>query len=105
MTAEELRRDLRTQEADGGGTDVRLVLLEAAMVAGRMDVLDGWLQGLAGMKPNNRRDNRKGLQLALRPLDHPVFPQLAAAWHGLDLQEVTMRLREVDELIELLLTR
>lgn len=100
---EQLRRDLRTREAQGDGTDVRLVLLEAAMVAGRLDVLDERLQRLDGRKGAYSRDDRKGLQLALRSPDYPVFDRLADEWAGYDLQEVTMRLREVDELLELLL--
>lgn len=100
---DELQRELRTREADGDGTDVRLVLLEAAMVAGRLDVLDERLKRFAGIGGAYSRDDRRGLQLALRPPDDPLFAGLAEAWCGFDLQEVTMELRHIDDLIDLLL--
>src|SRR3954464_12580343 len=85
-----LQQDLRTREARGEGTDARLVLLEAAMVCGLLDVLDARLQQLAGESPVSH--NPRGLQRALRPGD-PVHAKLAAAWEGHDLTEVTLRLR------------
>jgi hypothetical protein len=90
---QELLVDLRTREAQGRGTDVRLVLLETIVVEGRIHALDNFIATLAG-------DGGPGLMRAMRA--DPVMLKLADVWLGIDLEEQTMRLREVDDLLALL---
>jgi hypothetical protein len=97
--AERFRRrlsELRTAEARGDGTDVRLVLLEAMRVEGRIHQLDEWVAELAN-------DGPRGLISGLDDEDSGGLPELKRAWCGLDLQEATMRLRELEDLFRVLL--
>ena len=91
---DDLLTELRTQEADGEGTDVRLVMLEAIVVEGRLHALDQHITALGGRPP--------GLLRAVRQGDL-VLPALESSWRCLDLEEHTTRLREVDDLLCLLL--
>jgi len=88
--------ELRTKEAMGGGTDPMLVLLEAIVVEGKLHALDEQVAQLAG----GRR--HRGLILAL-----DESPDLQTAledyWQGIELEEHTTRLREIDDLLNLLL--
>lgn len=86
--------ELRTKEAYGHGTEARLVLLEAIQLEGCLHQLDEFVASLAGGWP--------GLLRATRVPD-PVMDRLEQEWAGLDLQECTMRMREVDELLRILL--
>lgn len=89
-----LLRELRTQEARGDGTDVRLVLLEAAALEGHVHQLDELVADLAGGWP--------GLLRALSDGDRGVMDALEARWEGMDLMAATMRMREVADELNLL---
>lgn len=86
-------RELRTQEATGMGTDVRLVLLEAVNVRHQVDVLDRYVIDLAG--------GPEGLLRAMQEND-PVLRVLAVKWEHVDLETQSLRLREIDDVIRLL---
>lgn len=86
--------DLRTQEAQGQGTDVRLVLLEAIVVDERLQALDEFIVRLAGGAPGLSRGLCAG---------EAVIGQLAALWEGIELEEQTVRLRELSDLLTLLI--
>lgn len=90
----ELLVKLRTQEAEGHGTDVRLVMLEAIVVEGRLHALDEFTADIAG--------GSRGLWSALDGRSGVLLRTLARVWEGIDLQEHTTRLREVDDLLRLL---
>lgn len=81
---EVLLSDLRTREAAGEGTDVRLVLLEAVQVQEQIAQLTSSV--FAAVTP-----------------EHCVLGRLTAAWEGIELEEHTTRLREVQDLLHLLL--
>jgi hypothetical protein len=92
-----LQSELRTREARGEGTDVRLVLIEAATVRVGLRDLDRWLsEHIDGIAEPCE------LYAALTS-GSPAFDRLGEQWHGLDLEEVTMRMREVHDLLGLLL--
>lgn len=95
MSRDDLLGRLRTQEAHDEGTDVRLVLLEALMLDGRLHELDNAIALYAGGNP-------PGLLRAERA-DDEVLDRLAEAWKGFDLQEQTMTMRELDNLVGLLI--
>jgi hypothetical protein len=90
-----LRSELRTREARGAGTDVRLVLIEAKTVRMCLSDLDRWL--------GERVDELGELHAALTN-GSPVFDRLDAEWEGLDLQEVTVCMREITDLLGLLVS-
>lgn len=93
--SDELRERLRTSEARGERTDVRLVLLEAATIGHRIAQLDREVARVGGGPP--------GLARGAQEDDDEALNRLNLAWLGLDLQETTMALREMDNLLSLLL--
>lgn len=88
----ELLDELRTKEAAGEGTDVRLVLLEALVLKGQLERLDVTLAGDSDLP---------GLLGGLRDPDDPLLCQLVNEWEGFELEECTRTLRECEGLIRL----
>jgi hypothetical protein len=95
----DLKADLRTREARGDGTDVRLVLLELRDILDCLDALDTQIAGHTG---GRLIADDGDLQAALGD-GRDELAVLAREWCAFDLEEVTTRSREITDLLDLLL--
>lgn len=101
---DELLGVLRTRQAQGEGTSVRLVVLEALTLERHLIRLDEYLNRLAGVPPSPLRGGPSLGAIATALGEQSIIDQLMHDWEGLDLQACTLAMREAEDSLQLLLS-